>query len=342
MNASLQEELSGSDSESVMVDENSNIDAISSQQWSGWSNAEHAQFLQGLRRYGTNWKKIEEYMITSSPSNNIKTSDMIRKRAIAYFKKHEDDIEQEYSERLEEDHEHSFISTPEGLASAFLTHPRNVANLSRDLNRKPQPGETNFQPHFKIDTMSLVTTGYKEQCEKLNIEELTKTLDEEVNLSKRAPLVQDLPTYKAAIEASKYNQGCENISELLEETSETSETLLNEATENKPNFKNIYAFMAALFDPERYPVEELANTLSPQDREILQVLLHNLAISLSTQQFQEEYSTYVHQILKSTSETQTLATSVNTSGTFSQPALSGSSSFLQMLSDSLNTENNLT
>lgn len=65
---------------------------------------------------------------------------------------------------------------------------------------------------------------------------------------------------------------------------------------NAPNFTKIYALLGALFDPARSNPAAIMATLSPPDKECLRILLHNLALTLSSQQFQEDYTHIVSQI----------------------------------------------
>eukprot|EP01027_Heterolobosea_sp_BB2_P013968 GEZU01020100.1.p1 GENE.GEZU01020100.1~~GEZU01020100.1.p1 ORF type:complete len:210 (+),score=38.72 GEZU01020100.1:118-747(+) len=63
----------------------------------------------------------------------------------------------------------------------------------------------------------------------------------------------------------------------------------------EPHFERVYAFLGSLFDPTRWNHAELMNSLSPVDKECLRILMHNLAVTLSTQQFHEEYQMLVAQ-----------------------------------------------
>jgi hypothetical protein len=57
--------------------------------------------------------------------------------------------------------------------------------------------------------------------------------------------------------------------------------------------------LAALFNPKKYNTEEILNTLTASDKECLRVLMHNLALTISSQQFQEDYAQIGSQIQNS-------------------------------------------
>lgn len=62
---------------------------------------------------------------------------------------------------------------------------------------------------------------------------------------------------------------------------------------NAPNFNRIYTVLSSLFDPVKYNHQESLKTLSLADKEVLKVLMHNLALILSSHQFQEDYQVHI-------------------------------------------------
>lgn|SRR3990167_976939 len=56
-----------------------------------------------------------------------------------------------------------------------------------------------------------------------------------------------------------------------------------------PNFGVIYGFIASLFDSSVNNHLEKLSSMNSVDRETLQLLMHNLAINLSSQQFRDQH-----------------------------------------------------
>ncbi|KAF0982321.1 hypothetical protein FDP41_011251 [Naegleria fowleri] len=297
-------------SENVIITAN---DSQQSQQQQ-WTLEEHDQFLQGLKRYGTDWNKIQNLIPTKEKND-------IREYAKEFFKMNKsamNDLMECFDDDCHRNHSESFISTPEALASAFLTNPESVKqwqketlemNHTRRMNQTFVGSSSPSTEMTKFDKMNLISTPYSQQCDLLDLEAQTRTLDEEVELMKNSEEKQSL-LESILKNIKERGDSCEKIENLIGSTEDeqNSEKRTNggihvhdhsSIPSNKPNFRNIYTFLGALFEPERYNVEELSEMLSPQEKEILQILMHNLAITLSTQQFQEEYSTYVHQLSQS-------------------------------------------
>eukprot|EP01080_Neovahlkampfia_damariscottae_P004631 gene4631-8204_t len=65
-----------------------------------------------------------------------------------------------------------------------------------------------------------------------------------------------------------------------------------------PNFKRIYAYLGTLFNPTTTNHSEYYRNLGNQDKECLKVLMHNLSIILSSQQFQDDYQIHIHNELQ--------------------------------------------
>ncbi|KAG2394209.1 hypothetical protein C9374_003973 [Naegleria lovaniensis] len=290
-----------------------NTRSTSLRQQTSWTLQEHDQFLQGLQRYGTDWNKIQNLIPNREKED-------IREYAKEFFKKNKsvmndvmedfDDDDVDRNKSLTD--RGSLLSTPEALASAFLTNPESVKQWQKETLQMANKERTNLlgissttSETTKFDKMTLINTPYGQQCDLLDLEAQTRALDEEVELMKNCEENQSL--FEAVLKNIKERgDSCETMEHLLEHVEQNSEPSNSihvhdnlTIPSNKPNFGNIYAFLGALFEPERYNVEELGEMLSPQEKEILQILMHNLAITLSTQQFQEEYSTYVHQLSQS-------------------------------------------
>jgi hypothetical protein len=65
-----------------------------------------------------------------------------------------------------------------------------------------------------------------------------------------------------------------------------------------PNFGRIYSYLGCLFNPTTSNHSDLYRNLGNQDRECLKVLMHNLSIILSSQQFQDDYQIHIHNELQ--------------------------------------------
>eukprot|EP01097_Dermamoeba_algensis_P007358 TRINITY_DN463_c0_g1_i2.p1 TRINITY_DN463_c0_g1~~TRINITY_DN463_c0_g1_i2.p1 ORF type:complete len:302 (-),score=54.80 TRINITY_DN463_c0_g1_i2:304-1209(-) len=71
-----------------------------------------------------------------------------------------------------------------------------------------------------------------------------------------------------------------------------------QASEEGPNFSKIYAFLGSLFDPTASNHVEALNEMSATDREIVQFLMHILAMNLANRQFREQHVSLLEQYQK--------------------------------------------
>jgi hypothetical protein len=62
-----------------------------------------------------------------------------------------------------------------------------------------------------------------------------------------------------------------------------------------PNYYKIYAFLGSLLDPSPPNHVDMLHELSPIDREVIQLLIHNLMLSLSTPEFREAHMPLMEQ-----------------------------------------------
>ncbi|EFC44735.1 myb domain-containing protein [Naegleria gruberi] len=352
---------------------NNNTNNNEIEMYDDWYKEEHIQFLQAFKRYGTDWEKVMQCLPSRNDLEQVK-SHGIRylqngKLGPAYYEYverqeqiRESAMNDSISDEEESDEEdaivrHSpYLTTPESLASAFLTNRESVrewnletrrfeTNVEKVKNKEPVDCSAASSSSLHTDKLSLIQSNYGELLDTLDVEKQTQMMDEEVKLmrqdyrmKKLTPFerivvqesrekieqligkqVQDEPPIIEPISIIESNPqslndedtqtngalpSASNNSTPSTTTANNNPTIVTppinpELLTNQPNFRNIYTFLGALFEPTRYDTEELGAMLSPQEKEILQILLHNLSITLSTQQFQEEYSTYVQQISSS-------------------------------------------
>jgi len=262
-----------------------------------WNDEEHQKFIEALKLYERDWKKIESYVGT-------KTAVQIRSHAQKYFIKM-----QKLGKRDQ-------IPPPRPKRKSDRPYPKDPRSRDKKRSRGgddddsgaisgPQSPDDSIgdgasyghQNMRHIDPMLL--GGYPDQM---------VMPDMGMNL---------LPYQRPASFPDSYNLGAVNnvdhalmnpsmqwtlwernqLVELQQEqlcqaqyylqqslnNSPVEENNVNQESQNTkvPNFQKIYSFLGSLFDPSATEHVEELRKMDPIDREVIQLLMENLAVNLS-------------------------------------------------------------
>eukprot|EP01101_Sappina_pedata_P000172 TRINITY_DN10177_c0_g1_i1.p1 TRINITY_DN10177_c0_g1~~TRINITY_DN10177_c0_g1_i1.p1 ORF type:complete len:501 (+),score=113.16 TRINITY_DN10177_c0_g1_i1:40-1542(+) len=315
-----------------------------SKQRENWTDDEHNKFLEALKLYERDWKKIEAHIGT-------KTVVQIRSHAQKFFlkvqktnsgevipparpkrksttpypvKAKNQKTEEAHSQKASAEewppHYHTSttnsphmkpqLATPMPDASKFNSptssfgyHPRGPLS---DLTKMPSippispifspsqgmmypiPNDPHNMPYTQNPYGSQWMYGSNLYQPPPNMSmEMMYAYQSSMNMGDRYPNQSHLPSlYKNTLEtlqaANKSQQSPQsNLSTSSPSSGSSSQT---------PNFPKIYSFLGSLFDPSTSNHMEALESMSPQDKETVQLLMQNLANNLSNKSLRDQHA----------------------------------------------------
>jgi len=234
-----------------------------------WTDEEHTKFLEALKLYDRDWKKIEKFIGT-------KNVIQIRSHAQKYFLKIQKNntgerippprpkrkSTQPYPQKQKHDSVNiPWVTTSENMSvNPYLSNPAAFSHWMASNGLLPGVISPNFNPSHAVESQ-------RQQQEQLQ---------------------QAQHYLQQAMTAAQQNlRG------------------VQQDPQQGPNFAKIYSFLGSLFDPSVTNHAETLSEMSPIDRETIQLLMHNLALNLANQQFREQHAYLLDQYRSVIGKTQT-------------------------------------
>jgi len=254
-----------------------------------WTDDEHAKFLEALKLYDRDWKKIEKFIGT-------KTVIQIRSHAQKYFLKVQ---KQNTGER---------IPPPRPKRKTMTSQP-NMTNLS--------DGTTHVvsMPWISAPSEQATSTPYLNNpttfAHWMASNNLLPAVMSATDLNSSQAIELHRQQQEQLQQAQQYLQQAMAASQRALKGTEQAAPPARPAEVQTPNFFKIYTFLGSLFDPQTTNHAEILNSMSPVDQQTIQLLMSNVSVNIANPQFREHHSQLIEQYRAIYNKQQEMAQQLN-------------------------------
>jgi len=228
-----------------------------------WSDEEHQKFLEAIKLYDRDWKKIEKHIGT-------KTVIQIRSHAQKHFMK------------VQKNNTGEKVPPPRPKRKSSKPYPQKA----KPDEEHPPPSIPQQQPpqpqwHSDVPSPSLPPTMHP------------TAFAQWMTMNGLLPYSNNMSPQEA-IELQRQQQDqMQQAQRYLNDMSQPARL-----DPSGPNFAKIYTFLGSLFDPNITNQLETLKTMSQIDKDTVQNLMYNLALNVTTQQFREQHMFLLEQYRK--------------------------------------------
>jgi len=237
-----------------------------SKQRENWTDEEHQKFIEALKLFDRDWKKIEKYIGT-------KTVIQIRSHAQKHFLK------------VQKNNTGEHIPPARPKRKSSQAYPK--SKIVEDASPQPSPS-TAWGPPENLASNSLLN----------NPSAFSHWM------ASNGLLPGVISNNSQALEMHRRQQEHLQQAQQFYQQSMSLSQHINESNQS-PNFGKIYAFLGSLFDPNSIINHaQMLNEMTSIDKETVQLLMHNLTINLANQQYKEQHAFLLEQYKSALSKVQ--------------------------------------
>lgn len=223
-----------------------------------WTEEEHQKFLEALTLYDRDWKKIESFV-------GSKTVIQIRSHAQKYFLK------------VQKNNTGERIPPPRPKRKAVQPYPQNPKSESISV-----PWMTSHD-NMAVNPFLNNPSAFAQWM-------ASHGLVPGINPGTGAAMS---PNQAGELHRQQQEQ-LQQAQHYLQQAMHTAQQS-NRGSSQGPNFAKIYSFLGSLFDPSSSYYTDAVNDMSAIDRETVQLLMHNLTVNLTNQQFRDQHGALLDQ-----------------------------------------------
>jgi SHAQKYF class myb-like DNA-binding protein len=224
-----------------------------------WTEEEHQKFLEALTLYDRDWKKIESFV-------GSKTVIQIRSHAQKYFLK------------VQKNNTGERIPPPRPKRKAVQPYPQNPKSETINV-----PWMGGHQDSVAVNPFLNNPSAFAQWM-------ATHGLVPGIHPGTGAQLS---PSQSAELHRQQQEQ-LQQAQQYLQHAMQNAQQS-NRGSSQGPNFSKIYSFLGSLFDPSESRFTDAVNEMSTIDRETVQLLMHNLTVNLTNDDFRAQHGTLLDQ-----------------------------------------------